>query len=161
MHLRSRDGKRALPASEFFTIDGDGRGGERTALRRGELLTAITVPAADARTRFTYLKRTHPASGHAMLGVAVAATFDADETCRQCRIAITGTATVATRATSAEDRITGSRLTPDAIEAAAHSVNDGIAFTGDAFGSAAYLAELLPVYVSRALSQIATPLETN
>ena len=103
----------------------------------------------------------HPASGHAMLGVAVAATFDADETCRQCRIAITGTATVATRATSAEDRITGSRLTPDAIEAAANSVNDGIAFTGDAFGSATYLAELLPVYVSRALSQIATPVKPN
>ena len=161
VHLRSRDGERALPASEFFTIDGDGRGGKRTALRPGELLTAVTVPAATARTRSTYLKRMHPASGHAMLGVAVAATFDADETCRQCRIAITGTATIATRATSAEDRITGSRLTPDAIEAAANSVNDGIAFTGDAFGSATYLAELLPIYVSRALSQIATPVKPN
>ena len=161
MHLRASDGERALLASEFFTIDGDRRGSERTALRRGELLTAVTVPASGARTRFTYLKRMHPASGHAMLGVAVAATFDADETCRQCRIAVTGTATIATRATSAEDRITGSRLTPDAIEAAANSVNDGIAFTGDAFGSATYLAELLPLYVSRALSQIATPLDTN
>ena len=47
VHLRSRDGERALPASEFFTIDGDGRGSERTALRPGELLTAVTVPAAD------------------------------------------------------------------------------------------------------------------
>jgi len=58
---------------------------------------------------------------------------------------------------TAEDRLAGSRLTPDAIEAAAHVENDGIAFTGDAFGSAAYPAELLPIYVSRALSQIATP----
>ena len=62
---------------------------------------------------------------------------------------------------TAEDRVAGSRLTPDAIDAAAHAANDGIAFTGEAFGSAAYLAELLPIYVSRALSQIATPLETN
>ena len=161
MHLHSRDGERALPTNEFFTMDGDRRGSKRTALRRGELLTAVTVPASDARTRSTYLKRMHPASGHAMLGVAVAATFDADETCRQCRIAVTGTATIATRATSAEDRITGSRLTPDAIEAAANSVNDGIAFTGDAFGSATYLAELLPIYISRALSQIATPVKPN
>jgi aerobic carbon-monoxide dehydrogenase medium subunit len=157
VHLRTRDAERSLPASEFFTIDGDGRGSKRTALRPGELLTAVTVPAAAARTRSTYLKRMHPASGHAMLGVAVAATFDADETCRECRIAVTGTATVATRAASAEDRLTGSHLTADAIEAAANSVNDGIAFTGDAFGSAAYLAELLPIYVTRALSQIATP----
>ena len=161
VHLHSGDGERALPANEFFTVDGDRRGSKRTALRRGELLTAVTVPAAGARTRSTYLKRMHPASGHAMLGVAVVAAFDADETCRQCRIAVTGTATIATRATSAEDRITGSRLTPDAIEAAANSVNDGIAFTGDAFGSATYLAELLPIYISRALSQIATPVKPN
>ena len=159
MHLHSRDGERALPANEFFTVDGDRRGSKRTALRRGELLTAVTVPAAGARTSSTYLKRMHPASGHAMLGVAVVAAFDADETCRQCRIAVTGTATVATRATSAEERVTGSRLAPDVIEAAAKAANDGIAFTGDAFGSAAYLAELLPIYVSRALSQIATALD--
>jgi aerobic carbon-monoxide dehydrogenase medium subunit len=162
VHLRSRNGERALPAIEFFTTDGDGYGSRSTALRQGELLTAVTVPATDARTRATYLKRMHPASGHAMLGVAVAATFDADEICSQCRIAITGTATVATRAASAEDRITGSRLTPDVIDAAADAANDGIAFAGDAFGSAAYLAELLPIYVSRALSQIATrPMPTE
>ena len=38
----------------------------------------------------------------------------------------------------------------------AEAASDGIAFTGDAFGSAAYLAELLPIYVHRALTQIAT-----
>jgi carbon-monoxide dehydrogenase medium subunit len=161
VHLRSRDGERALPASEFFTTNGDGYGSRSTALRPGELLTAVTVPATDARTRATYLKRMHPASGHAMLGVAAAATFDADETCRECRIAITGTETVATRAARAEDRLTGSRLTPDLIDAAADAANDGITFTGDAFGSAAYLAELLPIYVSRALRQIVHPAKPN
>jgi len=156
VHLRSRDGDRAVPAREFFTADSEGHGTGFTALRPGELLTAVTVPAVGARTRSTYLKRMHPASGHAMIGVAVAATFDTGETCRECRIAITGTATIATRAVSAEDRLTGSRLTPDTIEAAAGAANNGIAFTGDAFGSGAYLAELLPVYVSRALSRIAS-----
>ena len=156
MHLRSGNGERALPAREFYAMNGDRHGTKRTALRTGDLLTAVTVPAADAQTRSTYLKRMHPASGHAMLGVAVAATVDADDTCRECRIAVTGTATTATRATGAEDRLIGSRLTEEAIDAAAHASNDGIAFTGDAFGSAAYLAELLPIYVSRALSQVAT-----
>ena len=156
MHLRSRDGERTVPARDFFTRDSAGGGAGSTALRRGELLTSVTVPAVDTQTRSTYLKRMHPASGHAMIGVAVAATFDTGETCRECRIAITGTATIATRAVSAEDRLTGSRLTPDTIEAAAGAANNGIAFTGDAFGSGAYLAELLPVYVSRALSRIAS-----
>jgi len=47
---------------------------------------------------------------------------------------------------TAEDRLAGS-----------HAANDGIAFTGDAFGAAAYPAELLPIHLSGAVSQIATP----
>ena len=158
IHLHSRDGERTVPARDFFTTDGAGASKNATTLRRGELLTAVTVPAFTARTRSVYLKRMHPASGHAMLGVAVAATFAADGTCRDCRIAITGTATVARRAARAESRLTGSRLTPETIQAAADAATDGITFTGDLFGSAAYLAQLLPIYLSRALAEIATPL---
>jgi aerobic carbon-monoxide dehydrogenase medium subunit len=157
MQLRSRDGERAVPAADFFTRDQAGPGRGSTTLRPGELLTAVTVPAFDAQTRATYLKRMHPASGHAMLGVAVAVTVDADQTCRACRIAITGAGAAATRAARAETQLVGSRLTPEAIQGAADAANDGIEFIGDAFGSAAYLAELLPVYLNRALSQIATP----
>ncbi|HEX8861066.1 MAG TPA: xanthine dehydrogenase family protein subunit M [Actinomycetes bacterium] len=157
MHLRSRAGQRDVPASDFFTRDRTGPGTGSTTLRPGELLTAVTVPLFGDRTRFTYLKRMHPASGHAMLGVAVAVTVDADQTCRDCRIAITGAGAVATRAVRAESQLVGSDLTPEAIERAANAANDGIQFIGDAFGSAAYLAELLPIYVNRALSQLATP----
>ena len=161
IHLRDRDGERAVPARDFFTTDGAGADRKATTLRRGELLTAVTVPAASPLTRSTYLKLMHPASGHAMIGVAVAATFDTSDTCSQCRIAITGVGTIATRAVRAEERLAGSRLTADVIEAAADVAADGIAFTGDAFGSAAYLAELLPIYVNRALKQIAAQLKPD
>src|SRR5262245_58845742 len=161
IHLRSREGERAVPAADFFTTDGTGfseKASEKaTALRRGELLTAVTVPAAGPLARSTYLKRMHPASGHAMIGVAVAATFDTSQTCTQCRIAITGVSTIAARAARTEQHLIGSRLTADVIEAAANLATDGIAVTGDAFGSAAYLAELTPIYVNRALVQIAVP----
>jgi len=96
-----------------------------------------------------------------MIGVAVVATFDTSDICSQCRIAITGVGAIATRAVRAEERLAGSRLTADVIEAAADVAADGIAFTGDAFGSAAYLAELLPVYVNRALTQIAAQLKPD
>jgi aerobic carbon-monoxide dehydrogenase medium subunit len=161
IHLRSRGGERAVPARDFFTADGADAGRKATTLRRGELLTAVTVPAAGPLTRSAYLKRMHPASGHAMIGVAVAATFDPSETCNQCQIAITGVSAIATRAARAEERLVGSRLTADDIEAGADVAADGIAFTGDAFGSAAYLAELLPVYVNRALTQIAAQLKSD
>jgi len=155
LHLRSLDDERTLPAHDFLSRNGTAPGMGRTALRPGELLTTVTLPAVDATTRSTYLKRTHPASGYAMLGVAVVATFDADETCRDCRIAITGAGAVATRAVRAEAQLVGTPLTPDAIEGAATAAGDGVDFIGDLFGSAAYLAELLPIYVSRALAQIA------
>ena len=157
VHLRSRDGDRAVPARDFFTRAAAGTGRGATTLRPGELLTAVTVPAAGGRARSAYLKRMHPASGHAMIGVAVAAVFDTGGTCRDCRIAITGTATAATRALRAEAKLAGSVLSPESIEAAARAARGEIAFTGDEFGSAAYLAEVLPIYVSRALSRLATP----
>ena len=157
IQLRSRDGARVVPAGDFFRTDRAGFNGKATTLRRGELLTAVTVPAASPLTRSTYLKRMHPASGHAMIGVAVAATFDASETCTQCRIAITGVSTIATRAARTEEHLLGTRFTADIIEGAANMATEGIAVTGDAFGSAAYLAELIPIYVNRALAQIAAP----
>ena len=157
IHLRSRDSERAVPAADFFTTGAMGLSQRATALRRGELLTAVTVPAAGPLARSTYLKRMHPASGHAMIGVAVAASFDTSETCTQCRVAITGVSTIAARAARTELHLIGARLTAAVIEAAANLATDGIAVTGDAFGSAAYLAELTPIYVNRALAQIAAP----
>jgi aerobic carbon-monoxide dehydrogenase medium subunit len=157
IQLRSRDGERAVTARDFFTTGRTGFSEKATTLRRGELLTAVIVPAVGPLTRSTYLKRMHPASGHAMIGVAVAATFDTSEACTQCQIAITGASAIAARAARAEERLLGSRLTPDVIEAAANLATDGIAVTGDAFGSAAYLAELIPIYVNRALARIAVP----
>ena len=159
IHLRGRDGERVVPARDFFTADGADAGRKASTLRQGELLTAVTVPAAGPLTHSTYLKRMHPASGHAMIGVAVAATLDSSGTCGQCRIAVTGVSAIATRAVRAEERLAGSRLTADVIEAAADVAADGIAFTGDWFGSAPYLAELLSVYVNRALTQIAVQFE--
>jgi hypothetical protein len=59
---------------------------------------------------------------------------------------------------TAEDRLAGSRLTPDAIEAVAHAANDGIAFPAT---HSAPPPELLPINVSKALSQIAPPIPTE
>jgi len=63
IHLRSRDGERAVPAGDFFTAGGTGLREKATTLRRGELLTAVTVPAASPLTRSTYLKRMHQPPG--------------------------------------------------------------------------------------------------
>ena len=159
VHLRSRGGERAVPAGEFFVRHRADPGAASTVMQPGELLTAVSVPAVpavDARIRSTYLKRMHPASGHAMLGVAATLTVDADQTCRHCRIAITGVGAIARRAEHAEAHLLDSHLSAETIERAAHAANDGIEFVGDTFGSPAYLAAILPIYVRRALSQLAS-----
>jgi carbon-monoxide dehydrogenase medium subunit len=156
MHLRGHEGERAVSADDFFATDGTGSGTGATAMLPGELLTAITVPRVDAQTRCVYLKRMHPASGHAMLGVAVSVTVDTDGICRTCRIAIAGARATATRAIHAEAQLVGSDLSAEAIQRAASVANDGIDFVGDTFGSAAYLAAVLPVYLSRALTRVAS-----
>src|SRR5579884_2959587 len=69
-----------------------------TALRPDEVLTQIRVPAIDApRTGSAYMKHRHPASGYAVVGVAVVLQLASDGTCQSARVAITGAPTKAMR----------------------------------------------------------------
>src|SRR5262249_55588007 len=122
IRLRSRGGSPAGPPPRLLPTPRTGPRGKSNpprpgrlpaAPRRrgGNLLPAVTAPAPSPLTRSAYLKRMHPASGHAMIGVAVAASFDTSEACTQCRIAITGVSAIATRAARAEEHLIGSRLT--------------------------------------------------
>src|SRR5437868_836790 len=60
----SRDGERAIPAGEFFT------GLFSTSLRPNEIITEVRVPKTTGAAT-AYLKFHHPASGYAVVGVAV------------------------------------------------------------------------------------------
>jgi carbon-monoxide dehydrogenase medium subunit len=144
------DGQRAIPADDFF-VDA-----QTTALRANEVLTAIKVPISAANTHTAYLKRMHPASGYAVVGVAVAATFAEDGVCLACRIGVTGAGRKATRAAQTEQLLIGQQLTPELIATAAERAGDAIDFIGDRHASAIFRAHLVKVYVKRALNQVAT-----
>src|SRR5262245_8374314 len=58
------DGRRDIAAGDFFT------GLFSTALKPGELLTSVHVPAAGAGTGSAYAKHKHPASGYAVAAAA-------------------------------------------------------------------------------------------
>jgi CO/xanthine dehydrogenase FAD-binding subunit len=89
-HLRSRDGRRSVPASEFFVTH------LTTALRSDELLVEIEVPALPegARTAFTEHARTH--GDWAIAGAAVVVAP------RHAAIALLGAGATPVRATQAE-----------------------------------------------------------
>jgi aerobic carbon-monoxide dehydrogenase medium subunit len=56
MHLVSTGGHRSLPAATFF--GGRGPGGQRTALRPGELLEAVTVPVPPEGASWSFAEHT-------------------------------------------------------------------------------------------------------
>lgn len=61
---QSRSGERIIPATEFFL------GMFSTALRSDEILTEVRIPKT-ASEKVTYKKFHHPASGYAVVGIAV------------------------------------------------------------------------------------------
>lgn len=158
IHLTGVNGERAVPIDDFFQIEttpaGNGLAvGRRTVVARSEVITHVSIPLVQGDVRRSYLKRMHPASGFALIGVAVALRLDQDRRCDWCRIAITGAASAAFRALKAERCLVGTAISGEIIrEASMLAGEENVEFIGDPFGSSAYRRQMLPVYLRRALS---------
>lgn len=153
--VRNRDGAREIPATDFFLGDGE------TALDQGDLLTAVRLPgsgagvqSAHAATGSAYVKRTHPATGYAMVGVAVAVAVDAGEVA-EARVAVTGVFDRPRHLPTVEDAVVGEPARDPALATVADRAGAGVdeeTLRGDAHASGAFRASVLPTYVERALS---------
>ncbi|QPV64623.1 xanthine dehydrogenase family protein subunit M [Halosimplex litoreum] len=157
--LRNRDGKREVGATDFFRGDGE------TAVERGELLTGVRVPHADDGG-FAYARKTHPATGYAMVGVAAVVETggggggdDGSEgVVSSARVAATGAVDRAVRLPSVEDSLVDEPLDAATIDAAASEATDDIdtgRLRSDAHASGEFRGELLETYVGRALETAA------
>lgn len=126
--------QRSIAADDYF------QGMFTTALKEGELITAISFPAAK---RAAYIKFRQPASLFALIGVFVAQT-DAG-----VRVAVTGGGNGVFRHKGLEDALSKS-FTP---EAAASVKIDASDLSSDIHGSAAYRANLISVMTQRAVAK--------
>ena len=139
----SQSGERVLPAREFFT------GMFTTALRPDEIITEIRVPRTTGAGT-VYKKFAHPASGYAVVGVAVVvrgSSANIDEVA----VGITGVAEVAYRALTVETALRGKPAS--AIAEAARHAADKVEALGDNYASAEYRRHLAQVYTRRALQE--------
>lgn len=105
-------GSRSIPIAEFHRLPGD-RPQIDTNLRKGELITAIDLPASSTvfADRSYYLKLRDRAS-YAFALVSVAAALDIQQgTIRQARVAMGGVAHKPWRAVEAEKILTGAYAT--------------------------------------------------
>lgn len=140
-------GSRVIQLSEFFLGPGE------TALRRGELLTRILVPADSANLKCVYLKLgVRKAMEIAIAGVAVALRV-ANGSCQVARVALGAVAPVPMRSAKAEACLVGAR--PEAAaEEAARAAREECKPITDIRATAEYRRDMVGVLVKRAITQL-------
>ncbi|MGQ0569328.1 MAG: FAD binding domain-containing protein, partial [Armatimonadota bacterium] len=136
---------RTILAGEFFT------GLFATALKPEEILTEVRIPIPAAGTRGAYLKMKHPASGFAIVGAAALVRIGRDGKAQDVRLAFTGAAAHAFRASAVEAALRGKTLDEAAVREAMAHATDGVEMLEDLVADAAYRTQLVRVYGRRAL----------
>ena len=142
LELTSTDGVRRVAASAFFSDL------FLTQLAAGEIITAVELPVAGARSGSAYLKHPHPASGYAVCGAAALVTVDAEGCCSTARLAIGGAGPVPVLADL--DALAGARLEPAVVDGALadFTVDEPL---DDPYASGAYRQRLARILGRRAL----------
>ncbi|MGB3306332.1 MAG: xanthine dehydrogenase family protein subunit M [Thermomicrobiales bacterium] len=142
---RGPNGERTIPVDEFF------QGFLTTALEPNELLTSVRIPALTSATGTSYQKFANPASGYAIVGVAVVLRKGGNGAIDSIRVGITGTADAAYRATAVEEALNGTTPDDAALKAATAHATDGIEVLGDQHAPADYRARVTQNLVRRAV----------
>src|SRR6185295_18703749 len=100
----SANGERVISSNDFF-VDM-----LTTALEPGEILREIRISVPQGRFGQAYMKVAQPASGFAVVGVAVSLVRDQGGACTSASVGVTGVASKAYRASAVEKALIGSSL---------------------------------------------------
>lgn len=143
-------GERTIKADDFF-VDM-----LTTALEPGEILREIRINTPSGRFGQAYLKVPQPASGFAVVGVAVNLALDSKGACDSIAVGITGAASKVYRASAVESALRGTSLDGQSIASAAAHATDGVSVNGDLYASDVYRTHLAAVYTRRAVEAAAS-----
>jgi carbon-monoxide dehydrogenase medium subunit len=142
---RSLAGERTIAADGFFT------GPFSTVLRADELITEVRLPGPRDDAGSAYASLEQPASGYAMVGVAVVVFVASDDSIAGANVALTGVGQHPYRARAVEAALVGSDRSAASIRAAAAHATDGIDVVGDIHADRAYRTAMAAVYTRRAI----------
>jgi carbon-monoxide dehydrogenase medium subunit len=148
LELAGPDGRRRVAARDFFLDI------FTTALAHGEIIVAIHIHRPKPGSQFRYRKIRHPASGYAVVGVAVAMRLE-DGVVADASIGVTGACSHAFPAEAAARALIGNRLSPDNITRAATLTLQGVTCLSDQYASAEYREHLVRTEIARALQSVA------
>ncbi|SPP92981.1 FAD binding domain-containing protein [Bradyrhizobium vignae] len=147
IQIAGATGPRFVPAEEFFLDIFS------TALEPDEILASIQIPKPKAGTRYAYRKIRHPASGFAVVGIAIAVRTS-DGVVDEASIGVTGATNHAFVGKEASEFLTGKVLSQDNIDEAARILGENTECLSDRYAPAEYRANLVRVELRRALLEL-------
>jgi aerobic carbon-monoxide dehydrogenase medium subunit len=139
------NGERIVKADDFF-VDL-----LTTDLRPNEILREIRINKPSSRFGQAYQKVPHPASGFAVVGIAVSLLLNADGSCNSASIGVTGVGSKAYRPKATEAALASTKLDDQAIDSAAAHVCKGVDPNSDLYASGDYRCHLAQVHTRRAI----------
>src|SRR5439155_5778625 len=152
VHIEGADGQRAVPIAELYQEDGI----RYMKLRRDEIVTEVTLPAADG-WRSTYLKlRDRGSFDFPIVGLAAAVRMDGARVA-EARVALTAVASRPILVEAAGAALVGSTLDDDAIAAAAEAAFKAARPMDNTSGTIAQRKRTVSVFATRALRQLREP----
>ncbi len=147
LEIAGPTGRRHVAAKDFFVDI------MTTALDLDEVLVAIHIPYPNSGVQFRYRKIRHPASGYAVVGVAVALRLQ-DRVVSDAAIGVTGATGRAYTADSASAHLNGKPLSSQNIAIAALLASEQDVCLSDGYASAEYRKHLVKTEIIRALTSL-------
>jgi 4-hydroxybenzoyl-CoA reductase subunit beta len=149
VHLEDADGGREVPLADLYREDGI----NAWTIRQDEVLTDVTLPAADG-WRSTYLKlRDRGSFDFPIAGVAAAVRYDGG-TVAEARVAITALSSRPLIVDAASGSLVGSRLDDVSIAAAAEAVHRAARPMDNTSGTISQRKRAALVFAERALRSL-------
>lgn len=147
VELASPGGKRQIPLERFFLGPG------QTALKEGELLTAVIISPPPPAARAVFIRK-----GRVRMDLAIASVSAAleqkDGVCRNVRLAAGAVAPVPLRLSAVEGLLEGKTLTDDLLEQAGSTAAGAVSPITDVRSTAEHRRRLVGVFVKRALRRL-------
>jgi len=144
MVVSGMDGRRTIPAAEFF-VDFF-----TTALRPGEILVEVRVPKKTGWSAH-YEKFNRVAQAWPIVAVAAAVRVDGGSIA-EARVGLTNMAATPVRATAVEEALVGQPATAEVINAAAQHAAEGTSPTADGNADVEFRQHLARVLTGRAVA---------
>jgi carbon-monoxide dehydrogenase medium subunit len=145
MMAHSANGRRAIPAAEFFQFH------LTSVLEPEEVLTEVRIPRQPAVGAFLEISRRK--GDFALVGAAVVAQFEGEQV-SSCRIVCSGVGPVPFRAVAAEQAVLDTALGDDVVMDARWSAGEGMDPADDLHASGDYRRQVAGVLVRRCLLKI-------